>query len=74
MTVVATQVRIGHQTALDILRIFERQIEGGGKRLPDIAGGAEPLADNDAVRMPQPFLRLLGGKPLVADFSNGILQ
>ena len=74
MTTVASDLGVGGDAGFEVVVIFPREVEGGGKGLVDVAGGAENASDDCLVGAETPFLGLAGGKPIAGGFRNGFAE
>ena len=51
MAVVAATVSVGDESGAEVVVVFPSKVEGGGKGVGDVAGGAEDAADDDFIRL-----------------------
>lgn len=60
MAVVAPHFGVGGDRTDQVVVVFPGEVESGGKGLVDVAGGAEALANHDAVGLAGPGFGLAG--------------
>jgi hypothetical protein len=74
MAVVPAHVGVGDDACLEIVRVSPREIQRRGKGVGDVAGVADPLADDDRIGLERPLPGSALRKPIAAMLEDRLAQ